>query len=185
MITATDGTVAGDHPAEGAGTEDATVLAVGDRAPEFSLPDDRGVEVSLSSILHTGSLLLYFYPADFTPGCTREACGIAEYYPALSDQGIRVIGVSPQRPDSHQRFRERYQLPFPLLCDADKTVIRMYDVDGPLGIGVRRATYLIDPARIVRGALLADLRIERHLEFIRQAHALLQQPGVGTMWPTG
>jgi peroxiredoxin Q/BCP len=162
------------------------MLAVGDRAPEFSLADDRGVEVSLTAVLHTGSLLLYFYPADFTPGCTREACGIAEQFPTLREQRIRVLGVSPQLPDSHRRFRERYQLPFPLLCDPHKTVIRMYDVDGPLGIGVRRATYLIDPARVIRGAVLADFRIQRHMDFIRQARELLAPPGAGgTTWTTG
>jgi peroxiredoxin Q/BCP len=156
------------------------MLRVGDRAPEFTLPDDRGVEVSLSAVLHTGALLLYFYPADFTPGCTREACGIAGHYPSLEEQRIRVLGVSPQSPDSHRRFRERHRLPFALLCDPQKTVIRMYDVDGPLGIGVRRATYLIDPARIIRGALLAALRIQRHLDFIREAHQLLRHPDFGT-----
>ena len=161
------------------------MLAVGERAPEFSLPDDRGIEVSLSAVLHTGPLLLYFYPADFTPGCTREACGIAQYFPTLEEQQIRVLGVSPQSPDSHRRFRERHRLPFALLCDPGKTVIRMYDVNGPLGIGVRRATYLIDPARIIRGAVLADFRIQRHLDFIRQARGLLQRPAAGATWTAG
>lgn len=161
------------------------MLAVGDRAPEFSLPDERGIEVSLTSVLHMGPLLLYFYPADFTPGCTREACGIAEYFPTLEAQSIRVLGVSPQSPDSHRRFRERHNLPFALLCDPGKTVIRMYDVDGPLGLGVRRTTYLVDPARIIRGAVQADFRIQRHLDFIRQAPGLLQQPGVATTWTAG
>jgi peroxiredoxin Q/BCP len=155
------------------------MLKVGDRAPEFTLPDESGIEVSLTSVLHTGPLLLYFYPADFTPGCTREACGIAGHYPQLQQKRIRVLGISPQLPDSHRRFRERYQLPFPLLTDHGKTVIRMYDVDGPLGIGVRRVTYLIDPGRIIRGAVLADFRIQRHLDFIGQAHELLAQPGAG------
>jgi peroxiredoxin Q/BCP len=159
------------------------MLKVGDRAPEFTLSDERGDDVSLTTVLNTGPLLLYFYPADFTPGCTREACGIAAHYAQLQQEGIRVLGISPQYPDSHQRFRERYQLPFPLLTDHGKTVIRMYDVDGPLGIGVRRATYLIDPGRIIRGAVLADFRIQRHLDFIRQAHELLAQPGAGgTTW---
>ena len=159
------------------------MLKVGDRAPEFTLPDERGAAVSLSSVLHTGPLLLYFYPADFTPGCTREACGFAEHYPQLQEDGIRVLGISPQYPESHQRFRDRYQLPFSLLTDHGKTVIRMYDVDGPLGIGVRRATYLIDSNRVIRGAVLADFRIQRHLDFIRQARKLLaqQRPG-GPSW---
>jgi peroxiredoxin Q/BCP len=153
------------------------MLKVGERAPEFTLPDERGIEISLSSVLHTGPLLLYFYPADFTPGCTREACGIAASYPELERQGIRVVGISPQFPDSHRRFRERHRLPFSLLCDPRKTVIRMYDVDGPLGIGVRRVTYLIDQGRIIRGAVLADFRIQRHLDFVRQARELLPRAG--------
>jgi peroxiredoxin Q/BCP len=162
------------------------MLEIGDRAPEFSLADERGTEVSLSAVLHTGPVLLYFYPADFTPGCTREACGIAEQFPSLREQRIRVLGVSPQLPHSHRRFRERYHLPFPLLCDPHKTVIRMYDADGPLGIGVRRVTYLVDPARIIRGAVLADFRIQRHLEFVRSAHELLAQPGAGgSTWTAG
>jgi len=158
------------------------MLSVGDRAPEFTLPDEDGAEVSLTAMLHTGPLLLYFYPADFTPGCTREACGIAEYYPTLREERIHVLGVSPQKGDSHRRFRERYKLPFRLLSDPEKTVIRMYDVDGPLGIGVRRATYLVDPGRIIRGAVLADFRIEKHLEFIRQAQELLRAASDPASW---
>jgi len=162
------------------------MLKIGERAPEFTLPDERGIEISLTAVLHTGPLLLYFYPADFTPGCTREACGIAAHYPQLQQRGIRVLGISPQFPESHERFRDRYRLPFPLLTDHAKTVIRMYDADGPLGIGVRRTTYLIDPGRVIRGAVLADFRIQKHLDFVRRAHELLQQPGAGgATWTTG
>jgi peroxiredoxin Q/BCP len=87
---------------------------------------------------------------------------------------LRVVGVSPQQPESHRRFRDKYTLPFTLLSDPDKTVIRMYDVNGPLGIGVRRATYLVDQARMIQDAVLADFRIGRHEEFVRNAVALRQ-----------
>jgi peroxiredoxin Q/BCP len=80
--------------------------------------------------------------------------------------------VSPQDPASHRAFREKYQLPFTLLSDVDKSVIRMYEVRGPLGFSVRRATYLIDQARYVRGAVLADFRIAEHEEFVRKAAAM-------------
>src|SRR5262245_12828591 len=148
------------------------MLNIGGRAPEFTLPDHTGQPVSLSTLLRTGSLILYFYPADFTPGCTREACVIRDLHGAIQSAGLDVAGVSPQDPQTHRRFREKHQLPFTLLSDTDKVVIRMYDVAGPLGFGVRRATYLIDQARQIRSAVLADFRISEHEEFIRKATLL-------------
>lgn len=152
------------------------MLAVGARAPEFTLPDQDGREVSLTSLLNAGPLVLFFYPADFTPVCTREVCMMRELHPELVGRGLNVAGISPQGPASHRAFRERYRLQFPLLADEDKSVIRMYEVNGPLGIGVRRTTYLIDQARIVRDAVLADLRIGRHEDFVRRAVALSGGP---------
>lgn len=154
------------------------MLALGMRAPEFTLPDQDGQNVSLSSLLGRGPLILYFYPADDTPGCTREACAIRDLTPKLLSAGLTVAGVSPQDPSSHQAFRTKYQLPFPLLADVDRFVIRLYDVRGPLGIGVRRATYLIDQARIIRQALLADLRIGLHEKFVRAAIATREGGGL-------
>jgi peroxiredoxin Q/BCP len=85
---------------------------------------------------------------------------------------MRVVGISPQSPQSHAKFREKYQLPFTLLSDEQKTVIKMYGLNGPLGIGVRRASYLVDGGRRVRDAVLADFRIGRHMDFVRKAVAL-------------
>jgi peroxiredoxin Q/BCP len=148
------------------------MLNPGERAPEFTLPDQDNRERSLTSLLGDGPLILYFYPADFTPGCTAEACTLRDLHTEIQHAGLRVVGVSPQAPESHRRFREKYTLPFTLLSDPDKTVIRMYDVNGPLGIGVRRATYLIDQARTIQDAVLADFRIGRHEDFVRNAVAL-------------
>ena len=148
------------------------MLAMGGRAPEFTLPDQDEQSVSLSTLLRDGPLILYFYPADFTPGCTREACALRDLHIEIQQAGLDVAGVSPQTPSSHRSFREKYHLPFTLLSDVDKFVIRMYDVLGPLGIGTRRATYLIDQARYVRGAVLADFRIALHEAFIRRAAAM-------------
>ena len=117
-------------------------------------------------------VVVYFYPKDNTPGCTREACSIRDLHTAIQGAGLDVAGVSPHDPETHRKFREKYQLPFTLLSDVDKTVIKMYDVVGPLGFGVRRATYLIDQARKIRSAVLADFRIGRHEDFIRTAVAL-------------
>jgi peroxiredoxin Q/BCP len=148
------------------------MLAIGGRAPEFTLPDQNDQSVSLSTLLRDGPLILYFYPADFTPGCTKEACSIRDLHAEIQQAGLDVAGVSPQAPATHRSFREKYKLPFTLLSDPDKFVIRMYDVLGPLGFGVRRATYLIDQARYIRSAVLADFRISQHSEFIRRAVAL-------------
>ncbi len=148
------------------------MLPIGGRAPEFTLPDQDEQNVSLSTLLRPGPLILYFYPADFTPGCTREACAIRDLHGEILQVWLDVAGISPQSPSSHRKFREKFQLPFTLLSDVEKFVVRMYNVQGPLGFGVRRATYLIDQARYVRAAVLADFRIGEHAEFIRKAIAL-------------
>ena len=147
------------------------MLAIGERAPDFKLPDQDGREQRLSRLMNGQALILYFYPADFTPGCTREACDLRDLHTRILSVGLRVVGVSPQSPESHRRFREQHQLPFTLLSDVDKVAIRALDVDGPLGIGVRRATFLLDPQRKIIDAVLADLRISRHQEFVERAIA--------------
>ncbi len=147
------------------------MLKAGDKAPDFSLSDHAGKKVTLDALLAKGPLLLYFYPADFTPGCTKEACEIRDMHEDISDVGIQVVGVSPQAGDSHEAFRKQYQLPFPLLADPDKIAVKAYGVDGPLGMGVRRATFLIDPDKTIDDVVVADFRISRHSDFIRAAVA--------------
>jgi peroxiredoxin Q/BCP len=148
------------------------MLAIGARAPEFTLPDHDDRTVSLSTLLNRGPLILYFYPADFTPGCTREACMLRDMHAEILKVGLAVAGVSPQSPERHREFREKYKLPFTLLSDVEKFVVRMYDLNGPLGLGVRRGTYLIDQARVIRSAILADFRISQHEDFVRKATLL-------------
>ncbi|MEO1594266.1 MAG: peroxiredoxin [Pseudomonadota bacterium] len=147
------------------------MLKPGSKAPAFTLPDADGEPVSLEDLIAEGPLVLYFYPADFTPGCTKEACAIRDIHDDLVASGLRIVGVSPQDGDSHQRFAARHTLPFPLLSDPDKTAVRAYDVDGPLGFGVRRGTYLIDGDGVIVDAVMADIAIARHLEFIERAMA--------------
>ncbi len=145
------------------------MLKAGERAPEFTLPDETGKDRSLTELLSAGAIILYFYPADFTPGCTRQACTLRDLHTDIQRAGLRVVGVSPQGAESHTRFVEKHGLPFVLLSDEDKAVIKMYDVDGPLGIGVRRASFLIDGGRRIRDAVLADFMIGRHADFVRKA----------------
>ena len=147
------------------------MLSPGERAPEFTLPDQDGQPVSLAGLLEAGPLVLYFYPADFTPGCTREACTIRDMHDEIAASGMRVVGIAPQDAASHARFRDKHELPFTLLADPDKTAIRAYDVDGPLGVGVRRATFLVGADGHIISSVQADLRIGRHEAFIREAIA--------------
>lgn len=154
------------------------MLTVGSRAPEFVLQNNRGNDVSLSDLLVKGPLILYFYPADFTPGCTKEACSIRDIHTDIQTVGLKVVGISPQDAETHKRFRTEHNLPFDLLCDPEKVAINMYDVDGPLGFGVRRVTYLINQDRIIQDALQADLRIGKHTEFIQKAIMLREAAGI-------
>jgi len=147
------------------------MLKPGDNAPDFTLPDQDGTQVSLSDLLEDGPLVLYFYPADFTPGCTKEACSIRDMHDEIAEAGMRVVGVSPQDEASHSKFRAKYGLPFTLLADPGKTAVKAFGVDGPLGVGVRRATFLIDQDGLIRDAVLADIRVGRHEEFIKKAVA--------------
>jgi thioredoxin-dependent peroxiredoxin len=148
------------------------MLKEGDRAPEFTLPDDTGKDRSLTDFLNSGATVLYFYPADFTLGCTRQACTLRDLQSDIRNAKLRVVGISPQSPQSHANFRAKYNLPFALLSDEDREVIKMYGVNGPLGFGVRRATYLIDGSRRIRATVLADFKIGRHEDFVRKAIAL-------------
>jgi peroxiredoxin Q/BCP len=145
------------------------MIHAGERAPEFTLPDETGTDRSLTELLRTDALVLYFYPADFTPGCTRQACTLRDLHAEIERAGLRVVGISPQSSQSHAKFKAKYQLPFTLLSDQQKTVAKMYGVNGPLGIGVRRATFLIDASRRIRDAVLADFMISRHADFVRKA----------------
>ncbi len=121
-------------------------LQPGTPAPEFSLQDHTGTMRKLSEF--KGSyVVLYFYPKDDTPGCTKEACMIRDVYNDFETNGVIVLGVSKDSPESHVKFKEKYQLPFILLSDMDKSVIDTYGADGILFN--KRITYVIDPNGII------------------------------------
>jgi thioredoxin-dependent peroxiredoxin len=147
------------------------MLSPGSRAADFTAQNQNDEPVRLADLLKNGPLILYFYPADFTPGCTREACSLRDLHAQLLAAHVSVAGVSPQAPKSHADFATKYSLPFTLLCDPDKVLARAYDVVGPLGFGVRRASFLIDTAGVIKDAVLADFRIGRHEEFFRKVAA--------------
>jgi len=125
------------------------MLNVGIKAPDFCLPDQNGAQVRLSDFLGR-KVILYFYPRDNTPGCTRQACAFAGSYAAFKAQNIAVIGVSKDSVASHVKFAQKYDLPFILLSDPELEAIQAYDVwqekklYGKVSMGVVRATYIID-----------------------------------------
>jgi peroxiredoxin Q/BCP len=145
------------------------MLKNGTKAPEFSLEDQDGKRQTLKGLLAGGPLILYFYPADFTPGCTKEACSFRDLQTDLLKAKLRVVGVSPQDVESHQRFAAKHDLNFTLLADPDKQAVKAYDLEGPLGFGVRRGTYLIGKDGTILDSVLADLRIGAHEAFVKRA----------------
>ncbi len=130
------------------------MLAVGTKAPDFTLPDQNG-ELRKLSDYRGQKVILYFYPKDMTPGCTKQACGFAELYPQFRERGAVVLGISKDSVASHKKFEEKYGLPFTLLADPEKEVIQRYDVwkekklYGKVSMGVVRTTYLIDEEGII------------------------------------
>lgn len=129
-------------------------LSSGSPAPDFQLPDENGNIRTLSEFKGK-TIVLYFYPKDDTPGCTVEACEFRDAYLAYEKAGVVILGVSPDSPKSHTKFKEKFQLPFPLLADIDHAVCQAYQVWGPKKYmgrtydGVFRTTFLIDPQGII------------------------------------
>ena len=125
------------------------MLEIGTKAPEFSLPDHNGQMHSLSDY-RGKKVILYFYPADMSPGCTNQACNFRDMYPQIQEKGAVVFGVNADSVESHKKFMEEHGLPFTLLSDPEKTVLQAYDVwkersmFGKPVMGIERSTYLID-----------------------------------------
>ena len=134
------------------------MLEKGMKAPDFTLPDQNGSSVSLSDFLGK-KVVLYFYPKDNTPGCTRQACAFGENFNAFQAKNTVVIGVSKDSVDSHQRFAEKYSLPFILLSDPELQAIQAYGVwqekklYGKVSMGVVRSTYLIDEQGMIEAVM--------------------------------
>ena len=133
------------------------MLPTGTQAPSFSLPDQNGRTHTLEAY-RGQKVVLYFYPKDNTPGCTKQACAFGEFYPQFTEKGAVVLGVSKDSVASHKKFAEKYGLPFPLLSDEGLEVIRAYDVwkeknmYGKKTMGVVRTTYLIDENGVIARA---------------------------------
>ena len=134
------------------------MLEAGTKAPDFTLPDKNGELINLSDYLGK-KIVLYFYPKDNTPGCTRQACAFAQNYDAFKSNNIVVIGISKDSVASHLKFAQKHDLPFILLSDPELQAIQAYDVwkekkiAGKVGFGVIRSTYIIDEQGFIEKAM--------------------------------
>ncbi len=149
------------------------LLSVGDKAPDFRAKDQDGRTVSLKDF-RGQKLVLYFYPKDDTPGCTKEACSFRDIWARFRKQKLAVLGVSVDDAASHKKFVEKYALPFTLLADPEKTIVREYGVWGPKSMygrkymGTHRATYVIDEKGRI-AAVWPKVKPEGHAEEILEA----------------
>ncbi|HET7224248.1 MAG TPA: thioredoxin-dependent thiol peroxidase [Candidatus Eisenbacteria bacterium] len=150
---------------------------IGRPAPDFTLPSTSGEPVSLRQFKGRKTVVLYFYPKDDTPGCTREACDFRDHHAELEAANVVVLGVSPDPMESHLKFRDKQHLPFPLLSDEDASIARMYGVwkqknlYGKKSMGIERTTFVIDKTgRIAQ--IWPKVKVEGHLqdvlEFVRE-----------------
>ncbi|MBW4621131.1 MAG: peroxiredoxin [Cyanosarcina radialis HA8281-LM2] len=139
-------------------------VKVGDLAPDFTLPSQSGSSVSLRDFRGKKSVILYFYPKDDTPGCTAESCAFRDRYEVFQEAGAEVIGISGDSPDSHQRFANKYQLPFTLVSDTNNQVRKLYGVPATLGLLPGRVTYAIDPQGVVRHIFNSQFNFQGHVE---------------------
>jgi peroxiredoxin Q/BCP len=143
-------------------------LKVGDTAPDFSLLDERGLPVSLKDYLGKKTVVLYFYPKDFTSGCTAEACSFRDNYKLYQDKGAVVIGVSLDSVESHSKFSEKYALPFAILSDHNKEVAKTYGVLGIGGFLAKRVTFIIDKNGKI-AHIFPKVDVGRHSEEVLKA----------------
>ena len=139
-------------------------IKVGDAAPEFDLTDAAGKRVRLSDFRGKRNVVLYFYPKDDTPGCTKEACSFRDSYQSFTDAGAEVIGVSSDDGASHQKFAEKFHLPFTLVSDTGGSVRKRYGVPATLGLLPGRVTFVIDRDGIVRHVFNSQLQATKHVD---------------------
>jgi peroxiredoxin Q/BCP len=153
-------------------------VAVGDKAPDFTLPTDGGGKLSLKD-LRGRCVVLYFYPKDDTSGCTAEACAFRDSLPDFSKAKAAVVGISRDTVTSHDKFKDKYKLPFPLVSDEDGKVCTAYgtwvekSMYGRKYMGIERATFLIDGKGVIRG-VWRKVKVPGHAEEVLKAAAALK-----------
>ena len=139
-------------------------LKVGDRAPDITLPSATGENVKLSDFQGKKAVVLYFYPKDDTPGCTAESCAFRDNYAVFQEAGAEVIGISSDSKESHQKFAQKYNLPFTLLSDGKNEARKAFNVPNTLFVLPGRVTYVIDKEGIVRHIFDSMLDFNAHVQ---------------------
>jgi thioredoxin-dependent peroxiredoxin len=148
-------------------------LKVGQKAPDFTVVDDKGEKVKLSDFKGK-KVVLYFYPKDDTPGCTKEACAFRDGIAEIKKRGAIVLGVSADSVDSHKKFKNKFDLNFPLLADADKKIIEAYgtwkekSMYGKKYMGIERTTYVIDEQGKI-SHIFPKVKVDQHYDEVLQA----------------
>ncbi|MEO8541034.1 MAG: peroxiredoxin [bacterium] len=148
------------------------MLKVGSEAPQFTATLDDGTTFDLASFRGQKNVVLYFYPKDFTGGCTAQACSFRDNYGLIEKYDAVIFGISGDGEDSHARFKEKYELPFRLIADSDRAVHKRYEAVGLLPFLTPRITYVIDKAGVIRSAIRHDFRVKEH---VPEVVAALQQ----------
>lgn len=149
------------------------MLNEGDNAPDFTTKDQNGSEVKLSDF-RGQRVVLYFYPKDDTPGCTKEACSLRDSYEAFTEKDIKVLGVSNDDEESHQKFISKFNLPFDLLADTEKELVNAYGVYGEKNMygkkfmGINRTTFLIDEEGKIK-KIFKKVNVSEHADEVLQA----------------
>ena len=139
-------------------------VKVGDTAPEFTLFSQSGTSISLKDFRAQKSVVLYFYPKDDTPGCTKESCEFRDFYEVFKAAGAEVIGISADSPESHQKFAAKYNLPFTLLSDKDNQVRKLYGVPSTAFVLPGRVTYVIDEQGVVKHIFNSQFDFKGHIQ---------------------
>lgn len=154
-------------------------LQTGDKCPLFALPDQNGQIVRIEEWIGTQLLVIYFYPKDDTPGCTKEACAFRDQYEVFEEAGCKVIGISADSVEAHTRFAAKYALHFTLLADTDKHVRTQFGVPGNLfGLIDGRVTYIVDLKGIIRAVHNSQLNPGSHIRKALETIQTLQQERV-------
>jgi thioredoxin-dependent peroxiredoxin len=139
-------------------------VSVGSKVPDFTLPSQWGEMVNLRDFVGSKPVVLFFYPKDDTPGCTKQACAFRDDYEKFGKLDAEVIGISSDSVESHKRFASKHDLPFTLLSDEKGKVRRLYGVPSTFGLFPGRVTYVIDEEGVVRHVFSSQLGVERHVE---------------------
>jgi peroxiredoxin Q/BCP len=139
-------------------------LKIGDKAPDFSLLNQHGQQVTLSRYQHEKNVVVFFYPKDETPGCTAEACKFRDEYQAFTDLGAEVIGISGDGTESHKKFAENHRLPYNLLSDQGGKVRKAYGIPNTFFLIPGRVTFVIDKEGIIRHIFNSQFNAEKHIE---------------------